>query len=297
MILVESNPLQRVFSETEKRETEKKRQARSPVFILSPAPRCGTNYLAHILLLHTVFQLPTLLWEDHVLAYSQLLEEYARKTSTRWERQIRNDEAYRKDLLRHLGGGILSFLYEHIGEDRRLLCKTPGAHNINTFFLLFPQAKLLILIRDGRDVVESALKTWPHRVLVFERSVRTWAKGARLVLDLLQGPNRELRGRSWDLVRYEDLVQCPEATIRRLLRFLDIDGDSFDMKQIESLPLWGSSVHHGTRDRIHWEPVEKPKEFHPIGRWKSWSYRKKVIFKIIAGRELVQLGYVSSDDW
>lgn len=272
-------------------------QPRSPVFILAPAPRSGTNYLANILILHPAFQIPTLIWEDHVLVYSQLLEQYVCETSKRWSSEIGNKEEYRNDLLRHLGGGILSFLCEHIEENKRLLCVTPKPRNIDNFFRLFPQAKLLVLIRDGRDVVDSAVRTWPNRVLAFERSAHTWAKGARLILQFVEGPGHELQGMSWKLVKYEDIVKSPEATLRDLLAFLDLDADTFDMTQVESLPLWGSSVYHGGRDQVHWDPVEKPKNFHPIGRWKSWGHWQRLVFNIIAGRELVRLSYVDSYHW
>src|SRR5450759_498432 len=101
---------------------EENLQALPPVFILSPAHRSGTNYLSLILLQHPTFQLPELIWEDYVLTHSQLLAKYASQTSMSkgWAEQIRGDEDYSNSLLKHLGGGILSFLYEHIGKDRRL---------------------------------------------------------------------------------------------------------------------------------------------------------------------------------
>lgn len=145
-------------------------QAFPPVFILAPVHRSGTNYLTYILLLHPNFQLPNLIWEDHVLMRSQLLAKYASQTSMSkgWAKEIRGDEDYSKSLLKHLGGGILSFLYEHIGKERRLLCKTPRGYHVGNFLRLFPNAKLLVLIRDGRDVVSSMVKIGRHRFVAFE---------------------------------------------------------------------------------------------------------------------------------
>jgi len=269
----------------------------SPVFILSPAPRSGTNYLAHILLLNPDFQLPNLLWEDYMLMYSHLLEQYTSQTSKRWSKKIRENDDYQKSLLEHLGGGILSFLYKQVENNKRLLCKTPRAHNISNFFLLFPQAKLLILIRDGRDVVESAVRTWPKRILAFERSAYTWARGARQVIEFMQGSGRDLRGKSWKIIKYEDLIQNPETILINLLDFLDIHADTFDMAQFKKMPLWGSSIYHGPKSEVHWEPVDKPRDFKPIGKWGNWDYWHKSTFKMIAGQELVRLGYVYSNDW
>jgi hypothetical protein len=262
----------------------------SPVFILSPSPRCGTNFLSRILSLDPRFQIPNFLWEDHVLLHSGLLKEYVYRTSFRWEEESNNDK-YRKRLLRHLGDGILSFLRENIDEDKQLLCKTPRAISISDFFLLFPDAKLLVLVRDGRDVTESAVKTWPNRIFAFERSAHTWATGSRLIINFMSGANSELRGHSWELVKYEDLIQNLGPTVANILRFVGIDPNTFDISRIQSMSLYGSSVHHGEKEKVHWDAVEKPKDFKPVGRWEAWSPWKKMIFPIIAGRELKALGY------
>lgn len=297
MVLAGTDRPQRAFSGSEEQNAEEGYQAPSPVFILSPAPRSGSDFLAQILQIHPPFQQPTLLSEDYALVYSQLLEQYVNQTAMRWPKDIRDNEEYRRNLLRHLGEGILSFLYEHIERDRRLLCKTPRAHNIDKFFLLFPEAKLFVLIRDGRDVVESAARTWPNRIFAFARSTRTWAQGARYVLDFMHGPYSDMRERSWELVTYESLVDLPQVALRDIFGFLDIDADTFDMAQVERLPLRGSSVHRGGKGEVHWVPVERPKDFRPIGRWKSWDFIRKMTFKIIAGRELVRLGFADNNHW
>lgn len=78
-----------------------------------------------------------------------------------------------------------------------------------------------------------------------------WAKGTFLVLDFMQVENRDLLGRSWKLVKYEDLMEQPEARVRDVLPFLDTDTDTVDMAQNGGLPLRGSSVSHGNRDEVH----------------------------------------------
>ena len=232
-----------------------------------------------------------------MLFHSQLLKQYINHTSKSWDKEIYGSEQYQRLLFRSLGDGILSFLREQIEDDKQLLCKTPRANNIDNFSLLFPQAKLLVLIRDGRDVVASAVKTWPDRFFAFERSALTWARGARLMQNFMDSKDKELRGKSWELVRYEDLVQCPENVMRKILLFLGIDANKFDFERMKNLGLRGSSVHHGEMDTVHWEPVEKPKNFQPIGRWKSWNPRRKTIFKVIAGGELIRSSYVDSNNW
>ncbi len=228
--------------------------------------------------------------EDYVLAYSDLLEEYVNQTSMRWEPEARS-EAYRDQLMSELGSGILSFLSSQLEPGKRLICTTPRPYNIEKIYRLFPEALLLVLIRDGRDVVDSAVRTWPNRFMPFARSTRTWARGAQTVLKFID-KNSRLRGEAWELVKYEDLVLRPEETVSGILRFLKIRIENFDLAQIRKLPLWGSSEQRGRKGRVHWEPVEKPKEFQPIGRWKKWGLWRRLVFDAVGGRELAALGYV-----
>lgn len=274
-------------------------QASPPVFIIAPAHRSGTNYLASILLLHKNFQLPTNLWEDYVLLHSPLLEKYAYQTSKSkgWDLKIWNDDSYPKSLLKHLGDGVLSFLYEQVEEDRRLLCKTPRGYNIGNFFRLFPGAKLLILVRDGRDVVQSAVKTGRRRLVAFEWFSYTWAKGARSILEFMYGSGRSLDGISWKYIKYEDLVAQPERVMRDMLPFLTIDVNLFDFSRLQDLPVIGSSFDRGGENKVHWNPIEKPRNFKPVGRWSNWGMWQKIIFKAIAGQELIRLGYVDNNNW
>src|SRR5919106_143919 len=191
-----------------------------PVYIMSPMMRCGTNHLADILLLHPDFQLPKVMEEDFVFEHAHLLNEYAEKTYQRWTRLkwIENPEEWRRLLRLHLGQGMFSFLASQIDDHKRPLFKTPDSNNIDKMFLFFPGVKLLLLMRDGRDVVESAVRKWPNQT--DEYWMQRWAEGARRILDFSQEVGREPRGTSWELIRYEDLVERPEAVVKRVLEFL-----------------------------------------------------------------------------
>jgi Sulfotransferase family len=272
-------------------------QDKSPVYIMTPMQRCGSNHLADLLMLHPDFQLPKVLEEDFVFEHVQLLHEYGEKTCQRWGRLgwINNPEKYRRQLESKLGQAILSFLVDQTDENKRLLLKTPDCNNIDKFFLFFPSVKLVILIRDGRDVVDSAIRKWPKQS--DEHWMRRWASGARRILDFTQGPERDSRGKAWELVRYEDLVEQPEATIKGIADFLGVDEFAFEWNKLTNLPVRGSSVVVDAQGRVTGKSVDKPTDFSPIGRWCDWSVWRKRKFKKVAGRELIELGYVSNDRW
>ena len=270
----------------------------APIFIIGIMERSGTNFLADVLQsLDPNFQVPSALGEDFLLEHSHLLNEYASLTHRRWQRLpwLNNPDQCKQMLLLNLGEALLKLLYDQIGENRRLLAKTPGAYNLNKFFHLFPQAKLVVLIRDGRDVAESAASTWPDEPLDYW--IRRWAEGARLILGFKNEYARQLPDSSWLVVRYEDLAQKPEAILPQLTEFLAIDGCHTDWHQIKCLPVRGSSQHRDAAGNLKWAAIEKDKTFNPIGRWSNWTWRQKRKFKKLAGRELIELGYVPNHHW
>jgi hypothetical protein len=108
--------------------------------------------------------------------------------------------------------------------------KTPGyVRSIHTLHMLWPEAKFVHLIRDGRDVALSLLEweraprnvghfaTWQEDRLVtaalwWEWQVRLGREaGARLGPDL------------YHEIRYEELVRSPEDTCLSLCRFLEVE--------------------------------------------------------------------------
>jgi len=269
----------------------------SPVFILGIMERCGSNFLSGALLIDPRFQLPNVLEEDYVLEHAHLLIEYVEKTYKRWKGQswIPNPEELREALLRRIGNSLLDLLSKQIGSGKRLLAKTPAAFNMDKFFDLFPDAKLLVLIRDGRDVVESAARKWPDEP--YEFWVQQWADGAREILKFMRAFATS-RGTNWELVRYEDLLEHPDETVGALLSFLGSHPTEFDWNQLHTLPVYGSSQHFDKSGQVSCQVVEKTADFKFRARWKeTWNWSQKRKFKKIAGNELVALGYVSNAGW
>ncbi len=270
----------------------------SPVFIIGITERSGTNFLADALQqLDPRFQVPCVLGEDFLLEHSHLLSDYVELTYQRWKGSpwLRNPDQCKQLLLHQLSRGLLRLLCDQIEPNKRLLAKTPNAANLDKFFQLFPQAKLLILVRDGRDVVESSLATWSYEP--FEYWVKRWANGARTILEFMRGHDGHLRGLSWELVKYENLLNKSEEVADQLLTFLQIERDDFDWNRIECLPIRGSSQNRDEEGRMDWTPVEKVNGFKPLGKWTDWSRRQKNSFKKLAGQELIGLEYVSSNQW
>lgn len=248
-------------------------------------PRSGTNFLADLLTIHPQCALPKPIWEDYVLRHAQLLEEYGRCTARHWNPGWGVSEAEETELLRSLGDGILDFLQRRIPAERRLVTKTPSVHNLDRIPRLFPEAHVLVIVRDGRAVVESGRRTFGWE---YDRATRRWRDAAREIQRFEASVGPDLRYRR---VRYEDLHRNVEEELRGLLNFLGLDPGRYDFGRAIDLPVKGSSELAAGSGEVHWSPVERPEEFQPLRRWHDWERARHERFNWIAGPELQAFGY------
>lgn len=260
-----------------------------PIFVLGILPRSGTNFLFNLLRLHPDCGVPEPIWEDYVLEPSSLLMEYTQAVYGWWDAAVPAwgvNKGFEERLCQHLGLGLISFLSSQ-ADGKRLLTKTPCVTNLNNFFRLFPNAYMLILVRDGRDVVESGARSfgWDR-----DATTRRWAEAAEAVLRFTQ-EDREHESQCL-VVRYEDLYLDCDAELRKILDFVRLDASSYDFDAARDLPVYGSSRLGATDDWVHWEPVDKKtSDFNPLGRWHGWSRRMHERFNWIAGRYLNEFDY------
>lgn len=148
---------------------------------------------------------------------------------------------------------------------------------------LFPQARFIHIIRDGRDVALSALDTWGAKELHVDIyfTARNWvrrvqaaqAAGARL------GPTR------YREVRYEALTTAPQEVLPELCAFLDepYTPDMARPHELAQREVPAGSFH---------DPVRRPPTPNRIGRWqREMAPADRRLFETLAGPLLTQLGY------
>ena len=257
-----------------------------PIFIHGVLPRSGTNFLCDLLLLHPdCTRARAGVDEDLFLEHSDHLLTFTRSVREAWDPAWGPagsdvDERFHASL----GDGLVSFLWAN--RAKRLVTKSPSVRHLDRFFTFFPTARLLILMRDGRSVAESAMKTFGWDL---DRAARAWAEGARTV----QRFEREEASRAdrWRLVRYEDLVDDPEPELRRLFAFLDLDATRYDFVGARSLPVRGSSAFGRGQGKVHWTRVARDTSFAPKERWRGWSPAQLERFEWLAGTLLAEFGY------
>lgn len=176
--------------------------------------------------------------------------------------------------------------------------KTPrNIRHLDFIIKHFPRARFIHVIRDGRDLVCS-LRTHPrydvvdgtlralNRTNPIARCIQRWIKDVRTGL--------RYRGNAWySEVKYEDIVIRPDETLRRICDFAE---EQYDERMLSYHKVEGRS-----RDPVNfpqgWEATT-PLSDCSIGRWRAdLTTDERLLFKRLAGRLLIELGYVSNDAW
>ncbi|MFQ5529094.1 MAG: sulfotransferase [Gemmatimonadota bacterium] len=258
-----------------------------PIFVLGMLQRSGTNFLRDLLVAHPACQGSEVLAEDHLLHHAELLASYSNWVRGHWAHPLFPEETERLqgELLRSIGQGVLEFVAGSVGGPRPVL-KTPSVRNLHLFHRLFGNAVVLVLVRDGRAMVESGMRSFGWE---FEEATRLWAAAA----DRITAFEASMRGRTdpSKVVRYEDLVTDLEAELRTVFSVAGLDPEAYDFAAARRTPVRGSSTYQRDEGDVHWQPVERGADFQPLQRWESWSRARHERFNWLAGDQLRALGY------
>ncbi len=284
-----------------------------PIFILGIMPRSGTNFIYNLLCLHShcegvgIRDMP----EDTLLYNADLLNRYVSNVSSFWcrhglrgkddlERQ-QNNLDLKEMLFSSLGSGLMTYLerLNHFHGVKPLVTKTPFVRNLKYFYQLFPNARLIILIRDGRAVVESNYKSFG---MSYEVGMHRWEAAAQEIIAF----DEIYRDSSYRylIVKYEDIIDDLRSEMKRVLEFLELELNAYDFETALNLPVFGSSEGFAkAREEkaddpgdAGWKIVRKGRKFDPKSRWSQWSAAMQLRFHWIAGDSMIRLGYHDTED-
>lgn len=165
--------------------------------------------------------------------------------------------------------------------------KTPGSVNfIELIGGVLPETRFVHIIRDGRAVALSYLERPEWGPQTIQEAAHHWK-------------SRVLRGRKggaalgserYTEVRYEDMVESPEAVTQKLCRFLGLDYDE-DMLRFH---LGGESFIAATKDPDAFKNLAKPVTKGLRDWQEEMSESDLALFESIAGDLLEELGYTIS---
>jgi hypothetical protein len=160
--------------------------------------------------------------------------------------------------------------------------KTPAyLHQVDELLAVWPDARLIVLVRDGRDVALSimGLPFGPNNVWA---AARNWAAGIR------RGQEAERRHPDQVLtLRYEDLASEPKREVERACEFLGLAFDEamLAIEETDAAKLamgqegWFTSVWAGINTSA-------------VGKWRrQMTPAQQAVFAAVASDELRALGY------
>ena len=259
-------------------------------FLFGVAPRSGTTYLGDLLAAHPAVELPRDLPEDGLLQPLHHLDAYVEDLAKFWESWPDLATPGPNDVMQAVGRGFQNLVLERSSKDAVdvVVSKTPFPTNLDRLRELFPESRAIVIVRDGRSVVESTVRTWGSP---FDVAAARFRDGAREILRAIGSV--ESAPPHLHVVSYESLFADPVGVTSRALEFLGLDSSLLPADAVEGAPVRGSSTARGDEsgDAVHWDAVERPADFAPTTRWNSWTDRQHELFAAIAGDENVALGY------
>jgi hypothetical protein len=182
-------------------------------------------------------------------------------------------------------------------RERIVVIKEPnGSQSADVIMRSLPQSKLVFLLRDGRDVVDSELAanlegSWAPREFPGLRGIRESERLPFVIqsahkwlwrTEVVEAAVRAHRGPT-HLVRYEELLADPHAELRRLLNWLQLEVDH---------DLLAEQIARNAFERA---PATGPDQFHRSaspGGWRvNLSPEEQAAVDRILGTKLRKLGY------
>ena len=145
-----------------------------------------------------------------------------------------------------------------------------------------PEALVIHIIRDGRDVALSTDKQGYIRRLPWDRLPSKMAAGLYWDWMVSKGrrDGRDL-GDDYVEVHFEDLVREPRRTLAQLGRFI---GQELNYDQILRVGVGSVSAPNTS--------FAAGADFNPVGRWRAgFSEEQLLVFESLVGSTLVQNGY------
>ncbi len=154
---------------------------------------------------------------------------------------------------------------------------------LNELFKYFPNSKFIHIIRDGRDVSVSMDKFFFEQFkkrYKFDYNVKTW------VVSINQG-KKFRKNKNYIEIKYGDLIKDTYKTLSKISDFLNVKTPS--KKDISN---YYKKVNPKKIVSTHRSQVSQPPYKKSIGKWKKeMTPKQKRIFKKIAGKTLMELGY------
>jgi len=282
------------------------------IILLGQRVRSGTNFIGSTLGQHpdiVTLPLSTSLGEFNLfkdnsieLCYDKISKDSFGLNFTSVDKTI---------FLKNYGKSWIQLLIKkyNIPQDKTIFIKSPYLDGFLLWKTVFPDSKIAIICRDGRDNVISSVKasndkrSW-HKInkslkkrinfysgRYFINHTKEWKRTAKNILKIEESSRVSK-------FKYEDLINS-ENNIIDLLNYYGLEVTESIVNKCLEAPVMGSSfgIQADGIVKPNWKPDFDKSKFIFTNKWKKWSLQKKIIFRLIAGPELIKLGYENNNNW
>lgn len=173
--------------------------------------------------------------------------------------------------------------------------------DVNLIRKIFPKAKIICMVRDGRDVAVSFAYHFKRggKSDKFNDDGTFQESYLKQVMEAWCAYSAHIRSnlsdRGLKVVKYEDLLANPRQVISEIYRFMEVPVDEAILDTVTK----ETSFENLSGGRKPGEEDEKS-YFRKgiVGDWKNhFDDKEKQIIKENGGEELIRLGYASDRDW
>ena len=204
-----------------------------------------------------------------------LLEEAGFREDAILAKALASERTYRGLL-----DAVMTDFAERHGKPR--WCEKTPTQAARDVFRLVPDAQVVHIVRDPRDVVASSLET-PWTETSARQLAREWRRFTleNVAVGARAGPGSFLQ------VRYEDLTRDPEAVLRTVFAFL---GEDFDQGAVTDMTRRRPTI---AKSAAPWQArVLEPVTTSRQGRWQERLTRaQRIAVTATIGDLLPALGY------
>ncbi len=282
--------------------------------LLIGAPRSGTTWLQQMLGAHPLVATPQ---------ETDLFSRFLQPLLDSWERETRGGQAgIEQRRFKGLHSVLTGSEFAAIGSDlvNRVVAnasalkpgsevvveKTPSHSLCATSIALFaPRAKIIHLVRDGRDVAASLVASgngwggwWAPKTVT--RASAVWSEHIR-------GARASAGGGNYLEVRYEDMQSDGASTLERVFNHIGVAATAQDCEllieafALDRMAKGESSIVIGGDFAAAASNRTEPDGFFGkggSGSWRTtWGKAELLAFNESAGDLLLELGYEESSNW
>jgi hypothetical protein len=275
-----------------------------PVFVVGP-PRSGTTLVQLLISAHpTFFSAP----ETHYFTYVlEPFDDWINKkltleqlgiifTRLATKPMLRFNEEFQADIRQKYHNGIsasvllneLMMYFSSDAKSTRWVEKTPKhALYVSNILKIFPNAKVIAVIRDPRDVAssQSPFGEFSSQIQLRKYRLERAELWKRIVCSIAQlAPDDRIM-----IIRYEDIIEKPVSSLRSIMNFI---GENFHPQALSTFSSNYDQVVLSEEDQ-HKQLASVDKIVDRRGIWKTRiSSQEALLIEVICGSVMNKYGYL-----